>query len=512
MFNKIFKNLLANGAGFVVEAVIAFCMLPYIINRVGEAAYGIWAVILSLSGYMGILNLGLRPAINKYVAQYNALGKKERILELIHCSLVTYFFCAVVIACVSVVVSLRVTHIFNIPHDFQRASSVLVLLVGMQMSTGLIAVVYGGVISGMQRYEINNGIEIFVMLSRTAIILLFLNKYPTIYTIAAAHFSMTMIGYLVTFYAAGKIVDFKNMKIFTKPSKEMMLNILSFSAITFVIGIVGRIMTYIDSLIIGTVLTTTIVTYYAVGSRLIQYLKNLIEVLMNVIAPAISEMSVTNRSEIGDLYIYASKFSSLISYPILSFLIIQGNEFLYLWMGESYPYSYNIMLILSIGGIFVFPQMSTNPILYGLARHKIIMWVSIVEGVVSVILSIGLCRYWNVYGIAVGLVVPKALLGGIIYPIYVCRLLNLSLSKLIWQCYFRSLITVSPIVMLLYWAKEKQVVDTWLFLGGEVVICGVIYSVSVYVLSLDKNERQQLWAIIRNRSINKSALSDVRSQ
>jgi hypothetical protein len=56
---KIFKNALANGTGFAVEAVIAVCRLPFIIHRIGESAYGVWVLVLSVTGYMGILNLGL---------------------------------------------------------------------------------------------------------------------------------------------------------------------------------------------------------------------------------------------------------------------------------------------------------------------------------------------------------------------------------------------------------------------------------------------------------------------
>ena len=418
---KIARNALANGTGFAVEAIIAFCMLPYIIHRIGESAYGIWALIISLTGYMGLLNLGLRPAINKYVAQYNALDQKEKMKDLVQASLFCYLICGVLIIIISSGVAYYANEMFNVPQAYKQSVPYLILIVGIHVAIGLIAVIYGGVISGLQRYDINNGIEIAVMLSRTALILGFLNKYPNIYTIAAAHFSMTVIGYIATILIGRQLSGIKGLKVIKIPHKSVIYTIFSFSIITFIIGIVGRIMTYVDSVIIASYLTTAAVTYYTVGSRLVKYTKDLLTVLTNVLAPATSEMHAQKNKNIGSMYIYSAKICTLISLPILSFLIISGNQFLELWIGTVYPDSYKVMMILCIGGIILFPQQSAIPILYGLAKHKIIMWVSIVEGLISVTVSLVLCHEYGIIGVAIGLAFPKALLGGIVYPIYLSK-------------------------------------------------------------------------------------------
>lgn len=494
---------MANGTGFAVEAVIAFCMLPFIIHRVGEAAYGIWALTISLTGYMGILNLGLRPAINKYIAKYNALGQKEKMRDIVQASLFCYLICGAIVMILSGVTAFFVNDLFNIPVEYKHAVPILILLVGLQVSIGLVAVIYGGVISGLQRYDMNNAIEIFVMLSRTAIIVGFLNRYPNIYTIAAAHFSMTIIGYIITMIIGGNISGIKHIKIIKFPNKEILYTIFSFSLITFVIGIIGRIMTYLDSVIIASVLTTTAVTYYTVGSRLVKYTKDLIEVLMNVLAPATSEMEAQQDKNIGKLYLYSTKICSLISLPILSFLIIMGDQFLYLWIGSRYPDSYRVMLILSIGGIILFPQLSANPILYGLARHKIIMWLSIIEGCISVTVSLILCKYYGVIGVAIGLAFPKALLGGVMYPIYLSRIIHVSLWDLSVKSYLRSVMASIPIVCALVGFSYFIKIDSWLIFTAQLMTCALIHLASSWIIGLSVEERQQIKVLISIRKKQK---------
>lgn len=498
VFKKIIRNAFANGVGFAVEAITAFCMLPYIIHRIGESAYGIWALTISLTGYMGILNLGLRPAINKYVAQYHVLGQQQKMRDLVQASLFCYLICGAIVLLLSLVMAVYVNILFNIPIDYKAAAPTLILLVGMQVAAGLVAVIYGGVISGLQRYDINNGIEIFVMLSRTSIILIFLGKYPNIYTIAAAHFSTTIIGYIATMIIARNISGIKGITLFKLPPKEILYTIFSFSIISFVIGIVGRIMTYIDSVIIASFLTTTAVTYYTVGSRLVKYSKDLLEVLMNVLAPATSEMDAQHDGNIGNLYFYSAKICSLISYPILSFLIIMGDQFLLLWIGTLYPDSYLVMLLLSIGGIILFPQLSAIPILYGLARHKIIMWLSIIEGFVSVTLSLLLCKYYGVIGVAIGLAFPKALLGGVAYPIYLSRVIHVSLSDLFIKCYMRSIAASFPILIALLFFKYYMKMNTWPVFICQFVICSTIHVFSSWIIGLTTDERKKIIDIIYN--------------
>lgn len=490
----IIKNALSNGAGFATEAIIAFCMLPYIIHRIGESSYGLWALIISVTGYMGILNLGLRPAINKYVAQYSALDQKEKIRDIVQVSLVTYIPCGVLIIAVCFCIAWNVENLFNIPENYISSMRLLIIVVGVQMATGLVAVVYGGVISGMQRYDINNSIEIFVMVFRTIIILIFLNNYRSLNTIAIAHFSMTIIGYFLTFYFARRIADIKGLKLLIRPKKETLLLIFSFSAITFVIGGVGRVMSYLDTVIIGSILTTASITYYTIGSRMVKYVNNLVIVLTNVLAPAVSGMDALNEDTVGNIFVYSSKISALVSFPILFFLIIQGNEFLFLWVDANYPSSYQVMVILSAAGLYLVPQLCIIPVLYGIAKHKIIMWVAVVEGLVSIIISMVLCKYFGVIGIAFGLSIPKIIIGGLIYPVFVSRVFKISFIYYLYEVYLRSIFVTIPVIAIMYLVKKNGGVDNWLKLSIEIIVCFVFHLASVYFIGLKSHERNKIFS------------------
>ena len=489
----ILKNALANGAGIICEAVIAFCMLPFILNRIGESAYGVWAFTIAISGYMGILNFGFRPAINKYVSQYSATGEWGKIRNLLQASLFSYSFCAAVILLICIILSININVLFNIPAEFEKIAAVLIFMVGVQMSCGLLAVVFGGVISGLQRYEINNGIEICVMLVRTAIIVAFLDSHTSLVTLAAAHFSTTIVGYFATVFMAYRISEIAPIHFFRKPNRDSIIVIFKFSIITFVIAAVGRIIMFLDSPLIASVLTTSAVTYYTIGSRLLKYLRSFIEVIMNVMMPAVSDLQARGKlTAITDIYMWSSKISSLITFPVAAFLVAFGNEFFILWLGKSYPQSYNVMLVLIAASIIYHPQINTVSILFGTARHKILMYLSIISGAISIFLAFFLGRHFGLTGIAIGLSWPQAILFGFTCPVYVAKLLKLSYWNWLIETYVHAILAVLPFCLLLYAVKHFFLIDTWLKFIELVVVSGLLYLCTAWQLGLNRHDKVQV--------------------
>ena len=494
---RIVKNALANGAGLACEAIISFCMLPFILHRIGEAAYGVWAFTIAISGYMGILNLGFRPAINKYVAQYNATGEWQKIRDMLQASLFSYSACGSLIILSCLFLSLNVSTFFNIPVEFQKTAAIFILLTGFQMAAGLVAVVFGGVISGLQRYEINNGIEIFVMLSRTAIIVSFLGKYPSLNTIAAAHFSMVLLGDLITVIWAYKLADIAPLKLFRIPSGNALGPILKFSLITFVISTVGRIISYIDLPLIASIITIEAVTMYTIGSRLIKYLTNFVEVLSNVLAPATSDLQARDDMEgVQSIFLYSTRVASLVVFPTISFLMIFGDVFLKLWLGKEYPESYRVMCILGAANLVYLPQISTIPMLFGLARHKIVMYMAILSGCVTVILAFVLGARYGLQGIAFALGFPQALIYGIICPVYVTAHVGLPYWSWLYSTYLKAMLPVVPFVLFLFGCRSCFHVNSWPFFLAVAIVAGLFYLVIAWFTVISRDDKKRILSLL----------------
>ncbi len=43
--------------------MVAFFLTPFVVNSLGSTAYGIWVLLMSLTGYYGLLDLGVSAAL-----------------------------------------------------------------------------------------------------------------------------------------------------------------------------------------------------------------------------------------------------------------------------------------------------------------------------------------------------------------------------------------------------------------------------------------------------------------
>ena len=70
--NSRTKNVLANWGGYLFTAVTSFFLAPLIVHGLGDVSYGIWAILGSLVGYLGLLDLGVRGAVTRGMAKFHA--------------------------------------------------------------------------------------------------------------------------------------------------------------------------------------------------------------------------------------------------------------------------------------------------------------------------------------------------------------------------------------------------------------------------------------------------------
>ena len=72
-----FRNLTANWIGYAVNLVVMFFMSPFVVHTLGNVDYGVWSLMVSLTGYLGLTELGTRAGIGRFINFY--LARRTRI-------------------------------------------------------------------------------------------------------------------------------------------------------------------------------------------------------------------------------------------------------------------------------------------------------------------------------------------------------------------------------------------------------------------------------------------------
>src|SRR5690606_36148272 len=69
----------------LLKLAITFIMTPVLVGSLGHYDYGLWEILGAIIGYMGLLDLGIKPAISRFAAKYQAEKGNEN-LRLLYSS------------------------------------------------------------------------------------------------------------------------------------------------------------------------------------------------------------------------------------------------------------------------------------------------------------------------------------------------------------------------------------------------------------------------------------------
>src|SRR5690242_6054522 len=69
------RNTAWNYGGFAINLATNLLMFPFVVHRLGDAASGVWLLVAAVTGYMGLLELGIVPSLTQTIAA--ALGRGE---------------------------------------------------------------------------------------------------------------------------------------------------------------------------------------------------------------------------------------------------------------------------------------------------------------------------------------------------------------------------------------------------------------------------------------------------
>ena len=164
--SAVVRNIVANWAGVAVNLVVAFLLSPFLVHSLGDRAYGLWVLVLSFTGYMGLLDTGLRIAIVKHTAEYNARGDSAGLNRTLLTGLTLYGSLSVVVMILAVIAAVFFERLFVVSPEEASLGRVLVLIAGLNVALSLPLGVLGGLLAGLQRFDLLNRATIIVLLAQ----------------------------------------------------------------------------------------------------------------------------------------------------------------------------------------------------------------------------------------------------------------------------------------------------------------------------------------------------------
>ena len=435
--------------------LVTFFLSPFIVHHLGNSAYGLWILVGSLTGYLGLLNLGVGSAILRYVARFYAEGNDQETSAVVSSALALFLTAGFISMLIAVVLAVFIGHIFHIPATYQFSVKAVVILAGSTVAVSMVSDVFSGTITALHRFDLYNCIVGGNRLLSAALIVFVLAKGKGLISLGLVNLSLAVLAGLAYAGVAFKLYPALKFRP-ARCDREHLKMILSFSIFAFLLQLSWNLMFYSDALVIGTLLPIGLITFFAIAGNLIVYSRAAIAGISALMTPRASALFATgSQEEVQELLVKATRFATAVILPIGLTFLLRGSSFIRLWMGQEYGERCgHVLWILALGLIFGASDQVATAVMLGIGRHKSVVIVVCGEALCNLALSIALVRPMGINGVAWGTTLPSLAVSFLFWPWYVNHTLGISVRKYVVSTWLRPAVGVIPFGLLTYGCKK----------------------------------------------------------
>ncbi len=409
----IVRNTVFSMSGQIIPLIAGVVTIPVLIKHLGPDRFGVLVLAWAVIGYYSIFDLGLGRALTKLISENIASERKEGVPGIFWAGTSLLF----VMGCVGMVLvfafaPVAVHELLKIPDSLKLESLKSFRILGFSLPAVLLTAGLFGHLAANQRFDLINYIRIPLGVSNFVspiIVIQFSNDLFSILLVLV----LTRIILLVSAFwmclhvtpELGRLFVFK---------RETVKQLFGFGMWVTISNIVSPLMLASDRFFIGSIVSMRAVAFYATPYDLLNKVLTIPGSISYVLFPNFSAIDAVDRNKNAALYFRGLKYTYLVFFPFIFFIILFSRELLQLWIGSEYANSsYLVLQILGIGILINGLSLIPYTFLQGVGRPDITGKLHVLELVIYAgILAILVSRY-GIVGAAVSFVL-RALIDGIL--------------------------------------------------------------------------------------------------
>jgi O-antigen/teichoic acid export membrane protein len=405
--SRFATNAAAYWIAILFSVIVNFFLSPFVVHHLGATGYGVWSLLAGLVGYLGLLDLGIRQAVNRYVAHHHAVGAHEESSSIVSAALGLFGMLGAVAVVLSSAVAYLAPFVFNIPESLTSDTRIIVVLGGLSVALSLIGGVFGGAVTGLQRFDVQCFLEVLLTTIRTAAVVVALLHGYGLVALAVIQLAATALDCVAYFAAAHRLYSQLQLR-FHRALLPYARTLLLFAASLSVVVVLRGLSAQSYSVVIAAFLPIELLTFYAIARNLSVQATSLPASLANLMTPHVSALSASGSGRVDEEILSVAKLVTLVSAPIAITFLLRGESFITLWMGSPYgPASGEILRMLAITLWLDASRLVVHQSLVGMGKQRMLIPGYALDLIVNLLLSIVLVQRFGIVGVALGALIPN---------------------------------------------------------------------------------------------------------
>lgn len=449
---QIVVNALTSWAATLTRAAVGLVLIPFLIVKLGSDRYGLVALLGVTLTMTTVLDLGVRNALGRQLAEQVAQRDVARFNELASSAFVMFLLAGSLLGGICFSAASWLADAFNIP-DALIPESVFVLRcygsIGILFS--FLNPVFSATLTSQHRFDLVEAVNIAMSLLQGLALLAVLGLTGAgLVGWMAVVLGGEALRLAVTACMAYRIRPSLKIRL-GQCRRDSLRSLVSLGRWMYALQITHMLGTRADPIVITSFFGPAGVAIYAPATSIHGVVGPLVSVLTSQLFPVTTYAHVAGRTrDLQAVLIRGTRYTLLMGIPFCVLLALFAAPIMQLWLEDSLGPAYRTTAMVLVGwAVFELLKYAGGtqvPVLLGMNRLRFLVLTAIPAATCNLLLSIWLVGYTQL-GI-VGAVVATAATAGVRIPlnaVYTARCCGLPLQRFFLEACLRPLVVLAAL-------------------------------------------------------------------
>lgn len=495
---RALRNVFSNWGSYAFSLVITFFLSPYVVHKLGDSGYGVWVLIVSLTGYLGLLDLGVRGAVTRYVAKFHTQNKHQDASATVSSAAAIFALVGLIAISISLMAASMTSRFFHIPPDYQRQAQIVLALAGLTVASSLLGGVFGGIVVGLQRFDLVSMVEVASSGLRAVATVAVLYAGYGLISLSLVQLGFSVATALTTVWIVYYLYPELQIR-WSFVNREYLRLIFSFSFYSFLLNTFGYLILYTDAVVISTLLPVAFVTYFSIAGNLVTYARGLLRGITQLMTPMASKLEAEGKEDqLRHVTLTGGTYATGLMLPICVTFFLRGGTFIGLWMGPSYAsLCGQILWVLTISTALAAGPGIAWAVMFGISKHRYLVPIFLAEAICNLGLSIVLIKRMGVVGSAWGTTIPNVLGSLFFWPWFLRRTLHIPIRTYWNLTWIRPIVSAIPFAAASYGVEKLWPASNLAVYFSQVALLLPLALVPFWFLCVEAEQREAYWRRLR---------------
>lgn len=485
-------GVLLSYGNIIITILANLIYTPIMLRILGQNEYGVYSLSNSIIGYFSLLYMGMSSTYLRYYSVYNKNNDRQAIAKLNGLFLVLFSVIGGISLLMGLMASGNLEYILGNGLTKQEFSLAKILFVIMSLNMALLMpkTVFASLVIAQERFIFIKSLGILTALLGPLLSLVLLYHGFGSIGMSLAVLSLTLLDLLINiWYCKAKL---KLPFSFTQLPYKLLPGMAAFSVFIMIQGIMDQFNWHLGKILLSYVADSAAIAVYTVGLQIDLLFSSMASAFFGVVVPQIYRLVQEGRTDdVTHLWIKVGRYQFYVLFFIWVAFLFFGRAFMRLWAGAGYDDAYWVAITLITPIVIHLCQVLGMEILRAYNKHAQWVMVHLAFAVAGFILSIPFAMKYGAIGVAIGTAINSFIVTNIYDNWYYYKAGRLDVFK-----FFRNFAGFLPaaLVTILVGGFMSYAfhVDSWRVFFLLILVFMVLYSMIMYSIAMNKEEKQIL--------------------